>query len=48
MRVRNPAVQIVTQLRNLTRWWADTRPEGVCDVLLDQLLDNRPDLKEKP
>lgn len=40
--------QIVEQLRQLARYWVGIqRSEGVCDILLDELLTVRPDLREK-
>lgn len=45
--VRSPQ-QITEQLRQLVMSWAEDRPEGVCDALLIELLNVRPDLREKP
>lgn len=43
--IRTTSPQVVKQLRSLTRSWrGEKRCEGVCDILLDRLLDLRPDL----
>lgn len=39
--------QILADLHNLRREWAESRPEGVCDALLLELLTVRPDLRER-
>jgi hypothetical protein len=46
VKVRSPQ-QILAQLAELRRNWLGVeRSEGVCDILLDEMLTVRPDLKE--